>query len=101
MPEKVRDLTAARLRKRVRSAKVVLAPQTEIDQFAPEFIDAFLERIFEVSGALVTDESRLSDFVSFGSDPHESAAAVARVQSEYGISVDIHDRLVEVLRRIG
>jgi hypothetical protein len=53
-----------------------------------------------VSGALVTDESRLSDFVSFGNDPRESAAAVAKVQSEYGISVDINDRLFEVLRRI-
>lgn len=101
MPEKVRELTATRLRMRVRTGKIVLAPQTEVDKFAPEFVDGFLDRIFEVSGALVTDETRLSDFVSFGNDPQESVDAVARVQTEYGITVDIHDRLFEVLRRIG
>ena len=85
----------------MRSGKIVLAPQTEIDKFAPEFVDGFLDRIFEVSGALVTDETRLSDFVSFGNDQQESSDGVAKVQAEYGIAVDIHDRLVEVLRRIG
>jgi hypothetical protein len=101
MPNKVRDLKAARLRRRVRTGKIVLAPQTEIDAFATELVDGFLDRIFQVSGALVTDETRLSDFVSFGSDPQESVDAVAKVCAEYGVNVDIHDRLVEVLRRIG
>jgi hypothetical protein len=101
MPKKIADLRAARLRRRVRTGTIVLAPQTEIDKFTPEFVDGFLDRIFQVSGALVTDETRLSDFVSFGNDPQESADAVAKVQAEYGITVDIHDRLVEVLRRIG
>lgn len=101
MPSKVTDLKVARLRRRVRTGKIVLAPQAEIDRFAPEFVDSFLDRIFQVSGALVTDETRLSDFVSFGNDRQESADAVARVCAEYGLAVDIHDRLVKVLRRIG
>jgi len=101
MRNKVRDLDAARLRRRMRTGKIVLAPQAEIDKFTPEFVDGFLDRIFQVSGALVTDETRLSDFVSFGNDPQESADAVAKVQAEYGITVDIHDRLFQVLRRIG
>src|ERR1043166_1659220 len=101
MPNKVRDLKAARLRRRVRTGKIVLAPQAEVDKFAPEFVDGFLDRIFQVNGALVTDETRLSDFVSFGNDPQESVDAVAKVKAEYGIAVNIHDRLFEVLRRIG
>jgi len=39
--------------------------------------------------------------VSFGNDPQRSADAVAKVEAEFGITVDIHDRLFEVLRRIG
>lgn len=62
--------------------------------------DGFLDRVFQNSGALVTGETRLSDFVSFGNDPEESADAVAKVREEYGIAVDIHDRLFEVLRKI-
>ena len=101
MCRKIRDLDAARLRRYVRFGKIVLAPQTEIDKFATEFVDGFLDRVFQVSGALVTDETRLSDFVSFGNDPQGSADAVAKVEAEFGITVDIHDRLFEVLRRIG
>ena len=101
MCRKVRDLNAARLCRHVRTGKIVLAPQTEIDTFAPEFVDGFLDRVFQVSGALVTDETRLSDFVSFDNDPQESADAISQVEAEYGITVDIHDRLFEVLRRIG
>ena len=77
-----------------------LGSQAEIDKFTLEFIDDFLDRIFQLSGSLVTDETRLSDFVSFGNDPHENAEAVVKVRAEYGITVDIHDRLCEVLHRI-
>jgi len=100
MPKKLGDIETARFRKRVRGKKIVLASQAEIDNFTPEFIDDFLDRIFQLGGSLVTDETRLSDFVSFGNDPQESAEAVAKVRVEYGIAVDIHDRLCEVLRRI-
>lgn len=48
----------------------------------------------------MTDESRLSDFISFGTDAAEAAEAVTKIQSEYGIVVGIEDRLFEVLRRI-
>jgi hypothetical protein len=80
--------------------RIVLAPQIEIDTIDPFLVDEFLDRIFDVSGALVTDESRLSDFISFGTDAAEAAEAVTKVRSEYGISVGIDDRLFEVLRRI-
>lgn len=80
--------------------RIVLAPQTEIDTIDPFLVDEFLDRIFDVSGALVTDESRLSDFISFGTDAAEAAEAVTKIRSEYGISVGIDDRLFEVLRRI-
>lgn len=56
--------------------------------------------MFDVDGALVTDESRLSDLISFGTDSEEAAEAVAKIRSEYGIAVGIDDRLFEVLRRI-
>lgn len=101
MGKKVQDIATARFRRQVRKRKIVLAPQVEIGKFEPDAIDEFLKRIFGVTGALVTDESRLSDFISFGNDPGESAEAVARIQAEYGIVVDVHDRLVEVLRRLG
>ena len=97
---KVEDIAIARFRRKVRDGKVVLAPQTEIEKFEPQLFDDFLDRVFGISGALVTDESRLSDFISFGKDPHESAETVAKIRAEYGIVVDIHDRLFEVLRRI-
>jgi hypothetical protein len=84
----------------MRNRKIVLASQTEIEKFDPHLVDDFLDRIFGITGALVTDESCLSDFVSFGSDLRESARAIAKVRAEYGIVVDIHDRLFEVLRRI-
>ena len=86
--------------KRLGGRRIVLASQTEIDTIDPLLVDEFLDRIFDVDGALVTDESRLSDFISFGTDAAEAAEAVIKVRSEYGIDVGIDDRLVEVLRRI-
>lgn len=80
--------------------RIVLAPQTEIDTIDPFLVDEFLDRIFDMGGALVTDESRLSDFISFGTDAEEAAEAVTNIRSEYGIAVGIDDRLFEVLRRI-
>jgi methyl coenzyme M reductase subunit D len=100
MAKKVTDIASLRLRKRVRTGKIILAPQSEVEKFDPDFIDDFLDRIFECSGALVTDETRLSDFVSFGNDPGETAEALAKVKAEYGIAVDIHDLLFEVLGKI-
>lgn len=100
MRRKVEVIAAARFRKQVRNRKFELAPQIEIEKLEPEPIDDFLDRTFGITGALVTDESRLSDFTSFGNEPQESAEAVAKVKAEYGIVVDIHDRLCEVLRRI-
>lgn len=100
MRKKVVDIASARFRKQVRTEGITLATQTEIEKFEPELIDDFLDRAFGIRGALVTDESRLSDFISFGKDPRESAEAVTKIQAEYGIIVDIHDRLFEVLRRL-
>jgi hypothetical protein len=100
MAGKIVNMASARQRKHARGRKIVLASQAEISRFEPALIDDFLGRIFQVRGALVTDETRLSDFVSFGNDPHESATAVARARAEYGLDVDIDDRLVDVLGRI-
>lgn len=100
MRKKIVDIAAARFRKQVRTRGITLAAQAEIEKFEPELVDAFLDRVFGIRGALVTDESRLSDFISFGKDPRESAEAVTKIQEEYGIIVDIHDRLFEVLRRL-
>jgi hypothetical protein len=100
MAGKIVDIASVRLRKRARGGKIVLAPQADISRFEPELIDDFLDRVFQAGDALVTDWTRLSDFVSFGSDPHESARAVARIRAVYGIDVDIHDRLVDVLGRV-
>jgi hypothetical protein len=80
--------------------RIVLASQIEIDTIELFLVDEFLDRIFDIGGALVTDESRLSDFISFGGDEAEAAEAVTKIRSEYGISVGIDDRLFEVLRRI-
>ena len=80
--------------------RIVLAPQIKIDTIDPFLVDEFLDRIFDMGGALVTDESRLSDFISFGTDAEEAAEAVTNIRSEYGIAVGIDDRLFEVLRRI-
>jgi plasmid stability protein len=91
-----RDSAGAKLGGR----RFVLAPQTEIDTIDPLLVDEFLDRIFDMGGALVTDESRLSDFISFGTDAAEAAEAVTKIQSEYGIVVGIEDRLFELLRRI-
>lgn len=100
MRRKVEDIATARFRKQARNRKIVLAPQTEIEKLDPQLIDDFLDRIFGITGALVTDESRLSDFTSFGNDLREGAEAVTKIKAEYGIVVDIHGRLFEVLRRI-
>jgi hypothetical protein len=100
MRKKVEDIATARFRKQVRNRKFALAPQTEIEELDPHLMDDFLDRIFGITGALVTDESRLSDFTSFGNDAEEGAEAVAKIQLEYGIAVDIHDRLFEVVRMI-
>lgn len=100
MSEKVADIAAARFRKYIRDGTFAIAAQVEIEKFEPELIDDFLDRVFGVRGAFVTDESRLSDFISFGKDPRESAEAVTKIQEDYGITVDIHDRLFEVLRRL-
>jgi hypothetical protein len=82
------------------SRRIVLASQAEIDTIDPLLVDEFLDHIFDVEEALVTDESRLSDFISFGTDAAEAAEAVKKIRSEYGIAVGIDDRLFEVLRRI-
>lgn len=97
---KVVDFAAARLRRQARKGEIVVAPQVEIAELEEGEVDEFLSRIFGIEGALVTDESRLSDFISFGNDLEESAQMLARIEAEYGLVVGVHDRLIDVLHRI-
>jgi hypothetical protein len=88
-------------RKTAREGRIVFAEQDRIAAIPRALVDEFLAKIFEVEGALVTDESQLSDFASYddGRD-EEITAACIRVREIYGIACKRDEYLWAVLERI-
>jgi len=92
MAKKVTDIASLRLRKRVRTGKIVLAPQSEVEKFDPDFIDDFLDRIFECSGVQIEFMGEVTaGRVIFGPDDAEPLLGVTALES-VGITVDPANR---------
>lgn len=84
-----------------------MAPSGGVEMFA-DMADDFLYRIFDIRGALITDESSLSDFLPlpFEEDKKEQADEMAetydKIQNIYGVDVsDIKSgNLLKIFLRI-
>ncbi len=90
------------IRKAAKEGRIVFAEQDRINLIPRDLLDEFLEKVFGVDGALVTDESKLSDFVSFASDRREAEREIAcvRVFELYGVACRPGDYLWEVLKKV-
>lgn len=78
---------------------ITIAAHDRIDAhgaFAHEFID----RIFDVSGALLTDLTSLNDFAEFPRNDHVRRAVCERVYDVYGVNCGPFEHVVDVLDRI-
>jgi hypothetical protein len=91
------------IRKAAREGKIEFADQVEIESIPDNVITTFLRTVFDIDGALVTDESQISDFVPF-SDPAIRAKskqdACLRIYELYGVKCESDDYLWQVLKRI-
>lgn len=79
-----------------KDVRIELAPHDAIDTFG-DFADEFMERIFGVECALITDQSSLWDF------PYETKAEIMEhIRQVYNVDVsDVADgNLIAVLTRI-
>jgi len=90
------------IRKAAKEGRIVFAEQDRISLIPHDLLDEFLDKVFGVEGALVTDESKLSDFVSFASDQRaaEMEAACVRIFELYGVACRPNDYLWEVLEKV-
>ena len=101
--EKKKALKA--IRKAAREGRVEFADQFEIESIPEGAIATFLSTVFDIDGALVTDESQISNFVPYESfDPAERAKAkrdaCLRIYELYGVHCNPDDYLWQVLKRI-
>lgn len=53
------------IRKAAREGRIEFADQFEIESIPEGAIATFLITVFDIGGAMVTDESQISDFVPF------------------------------------
>jgi len=99
--EKKKALKA--IRKAAREDRVVFAEQDRIGSFTNDQVAGFIGTIWG-GKALVTDESQIFDFVSFGLDPADRAKAeqdcCTRIFEIYGVKCEPHEYLWQVLERI-
>ena len=97
--EKKKALKA--IRKAAREGRVEFADQFEIESIPEGVIRTFLSTVFDIDAALVTDESQVSDFVSFGGDRTKAKRdACLRIYELYGVRCEPEDYLWQVLKRI-
>ena len=84
-----------------RTKRIEIAPTAQVDAFA-EISDEFMLEIceFEPGDYLITDESELRDFASFGT--FDTSAFWRRIKLRYGLSrSDVgSDRLVQIFAAI-
>lgn len=89
------------IRRAAREGRIVYASTDRIERLGA-LPGEFVRRVFGITGALITDESQLSDFVTF--DPTERPDALQdmciRILEMYGVSVEPHDYIVDVLERL-
>jgi hypothetical protein len=87
----VDEVTAARIRRAVREGRVEIAPMDKIVDHRQQ-VDRILRDI-GFPEALVTDESRFSDFPLVDAD-------YGRLSRKYGFEVGRHDRISAVAERL-
>jgi hypothetical protein len=87
----VDEVTAARIRRAVREGRVEIAPMDKIVDHRQQ-VDRILRDI-GFPEALVTDESRFSDFPLVDAD-------YGRLSRKYGFEVGRHDRIAAVAERL-
>lgn len=87
----VDELTATRIRRLVREGRVEIAPQDRIADHRQQ-VDRILHEI-GFPEALVTDESRFSDFPLEDDD-------YGRLCRRYGLKVGGHDRIADVAEQL-
>jgi hypothetical protein len=99
--EKKKALKA--IRKAAREGRIVYCEQDRIGAFTQAQVAGFIDTIWG-SKALVTDESQISDFVSFSLDPAERAKAkqdcCTRIFEIYGVKCEPEEYIWQVLERI-
>ena len=89
------------IRKAAREGHIAFADQFEIESIPEGAIATFLSTVFKIDGALVTDESQVSDFVSFGGDRTKAKRdACLRIYELHGVRCEPEDYLWQVLKRI-
>jgi len=79
------DEIKRRIRKAAIAGRIVIAPQDGIQQFGP-LAQQFLKNVFGCEGALITDESSLSDFL-----PHPVVGRLARISARLSMYNAIHE----------
>ena len=87
----VDEATAARIRRAAREGRVELASQDKIEKYRHE-VDRILSDI-GFATALVTDESRFSDFPLNSED-------YAKLSTRYGVEVNRRDGIAAIAERL-
>lgn len=90
--------------KKLKFDKIEFAPQVQIESYE-DLADQFLQKIFGIEGAFITDESSIYDFdfeLTEDKVKHHTSEALNKIKEVYGVDVsDVKDlNLVEVLKRI-
>jgi len=89
--KRVDEVTAARIRRAAREGRVELAPQDKIEKYRQQ-VDQILSDI-GFATALVTDESRFSDFSLNDED-------YAELSLRYGFEVKRRDGIAAIAERL-
>lgn len=80
--------------------KIVLASTTRIDAIPQAVLRAFQRGIFDTDEILMTDESRLRDFMDFDRNNLNRNAICWKILYLYGIECFPGDLVVDILDRI-
>ncbi len=80
--------------------KVALASTTRLDTIPPAVLRAFQRGVFETDEILMTDESRLRDFMDLDRNNLNRNAICWKILYLYGIECFPGDLVVDILERI-
>jgi hypothetical protein len=83
----------------IRQGKVEMAPTSRLSRVPPADVAAFMRLVTDIEEFLLTDESRLGDFVELG-DAKGLGEMHERIARIYKVVVEGNPLIVEVLERV-
>jgi len=96
--KKISKTIKAKINKAIKARKFELAPTKKIDQVDYKLIDGVIKAM-GFRGALVTDESRIGDFISFEMGPKEEERFLKKLNKKLGLIVTAKDFIWKVAEK--